>query len=80
MTTIWVYFIHEDRWQAGPVPDAQRGWRDRVSGRGNPVKWSKRSRWIAEEAEIRPVQAVRGWVHPNPSEAPENCCMGLLER
>ena len=32
-----------------------------------------------DEAEIRPVQAGAG-VHPNLSEAPENCCTGLLER
>ena len=33
-----------------------------------------------DEAEIRPVQAARGWVPPNPSEAPESRCTGLLER
>ena len=35
-------------------------------------------RWIAEEAEISPVQAVRGWVHRNPSEVPKIRCTAML--
>ena len=41
------------------------------------MKWPKRSWWIAEEAEIRSVQAARGWVHRTPRKARKSAVRGF---